>query len=325
MGCRLPMNGRRTSIPASPIRKIFFWRVPGMPFSSRNENDVRSFGGADRSGQERAELRLRVLRSLPTRHQRYLVGEIRKLCNDFLRSQRVPSSEMTPEELLSEVWQKLLGAVSVQSEERSSAPEPTQVSIDANAPERDGRVVWLIDEIGGAVAMAHRREDILRRRFGRGSAGNGRRLVQSLTDGEFTEITSDADAPRALEAADGVLVWRGLLATAALEFGQSDDVSKLLNVLAEHPETLQECSGGQWPITDLVVQLNNRFPPRTWTRDRVDNAKRRLLKWIKRLMRQNGLDEVDLEALFARVARQQERGGPTSPNGLHRHINPQNG
>jgi hypothetical protein len=287
---------------------------------------VRSFGGTDSSGQARAELRLRVLHSLPPKHQRYLFEEIRKLCHHFLHSQRVPSSEMTPEELLSEVWQKLLGAVSVQSEEGaySPAPDPTQVSIDADAPERDGRVVWLIDQIGGSAGIAHRREDILRRRFGRSSHGNGRPLVQPRSDGEFTEIISDADTASGLEAADGLRVWRGLLATAELEFRQSDDLSKLLRVLAEHPEILQDSSGGQWPITELVAQLNNRFPPRTWTSDRVDNAKRRLLKWIKRLMHKNGLDEVDLEALFARVARQQERGGPTSTNGLHRQLNPQN-
>jgi hypothetical protein len=284
---------------------------------------VRSLGGADRPGQARAELRLRVLHSLPPRHQRYLFEEIRKLCHHFLHSQRVPSSEMTPEELLSEVWQKLLGAVSVQSEEGASpALDPTQVSIDPDAPERDGRVVWLINEIGGSAGIAHRREDILRRRFGRASGGNP--LVQPPSDGEFTEIMSDADATSALEAADGARVWRGLLATAGLEFAPSDDLSKLLQLLAEYPEILQDSSGGQWPITTLVVRLNNRYPPRTWTSDRVDNAKRRLLSWIQRLKRKNGLDEVDLEALFARVARQQERGSPTSPNRLHRHLDPQN-
>jgi hypothetical protein len=283
---------------------------------------VRSLGGTDRSGQARAELRLRVLHSLPPRHQHYLFEEIRKLCRHFLHSQRVPSSEMTPEELLSEVWQKLLGAVSVQSEEE--APDPAQVSIDPDAPERDGRVVWLINEMGGSAGIAHRREDILRRRFGRASGGNGRPLVQPPSDGEFTEIRSDADATSALEAADGARVWRGLLATAGLEFAQSDDLSKLLQLLAEHPEILQDSSGAQWPITTLVVRLNNRFPPRTWTSDRVDNAKRRLLNWIQRLKRKNGLDELDLEALFARVAREQEGGSPTSPNRLHRHLDPQN-
>ena len=277
-------------------------------------------------GQARAELRLRVLCSLPPRHQRYLFEETRKLCSHFLRSQRVPSSEMTPEELLSEIWQKFLGPLSVDSEEASdsSSLDPAQVSIDADVPERDGRVVWLIDQIGGSAAIAHRREDILRRRFGRASGGNGRPMVQPKDNGEFSEIVSEADAPKALDAADRQRIWRGLLATAELEFQPSDDLSRMLQLLAESPEILEDWSGGQWPITTLVVRLNNRFPPRTWTSDRVDNAKRRLLKWISRLKRKNGLDGVDLEALFARVARQRERGGPTSPNGKHRHLTPQN-
>ena len=94
--------------------------VPGTQFRSRKENDVRSFDGTDKSGQARAELRLRVLHSLPPKHQRYLFEEIRKLCHNFLHSQRVALSEMTSEELLSEVWQKLLGSVSVQCPYSSS-------------------------------------------------------------------------------------------------------------------------------------------------------------------------------------------------------------
>jgi hypothetical protein len=148
--------------------------------------------------------------------------------------------------------------------------------------------------------------------------------VQPQSDSEFTQMMSDPDATRTLEAADGLRVWRGLLATAELEFRQSDDLSKLLRMLGEHPEILQDSSAGQWPITELIVQLNNRFPPRTRTSDRVDNAKRRLLKWIKRLMHRNGLDEVELEALFARVARHQERRNPESENSLDRQLNPQN-
>jgi hypothetical protein len=38
------------------------------------------------------------------------------------------------------------------------------------------------------------------------------------------------------------------------------------------------------------------------------NAKRRLVNWIKRLMQKHGFDTTDLEDLFARVARNQERG-----------------
>jgi ribosomal 50S subunit-associated protein YjgA (DUF615 family) len=59
-------------------------------------------------------------------------------------------------------------------------------------------------------------------------------------------------------------------------------------------------------VKKIVTLLNERFPPPTWTSDRVDNAKRRLLTWINRLMRKNGLDATDLEALFARVARERE-------------------
>ena len=284
-------------------------------------NDVGFFCAADVSegAQARAELRLRVLCSLPPRHQRYLFEEIRRLCRDYLRCQRVPSSEMTAEELVSEIWQKLLGTVPVYSEETSrlSAPDPYRASIDADAPERDGRVVWLIDQIGGPEAMAHRHEDILRRRYGRALAGSGRCIVQPSSDREFSDIVSDADAPSMLETADHLHIWRGLLATASLAFQQNDDLSVLLRLLAENPGVLQESSGGQWPIKEMVAELNNRCPPPAWTADRVDNAKRRLMNWIKRLRRENGLDDVDLEALFARVARELERGGETSRDRLH--------
>jgi len=275
-------------------------------------------------GQARAELRLRVLRSLPPRHQQYLFEEIRKVCREFLRNRGVPSAELTPEELLSEIWQNLLGPVSVGSGETIDlcSGDLTHVSVDADVPGRDGRVVWLIEEIGGAMAMAHRREDILRRRFGRSSAGSGRPLVQPHDDSVFTDMVSDADAAAMLEAADGRLVWRGLLAMVALEFEPSDDLFMLLRLLSERPALLQDAPGSQWPIMDIVNQLNLRFPPPTWSGDRVDNAKRRLLNWIRRLKRKNGLDDVDLEALFARVAREQERGSPTAPR--WRHVNPQN-
>ena len=243
------------------------------------------------------------------------------MCREFLRNRGVPSSEMTPEELLSEIWQKLLGTVSVGSGEAIDG-DLAQVSIDPDVPERDGRVVWLVQEIGGAMAMAHRREDILRARFGRSSAGSGRPLVQPDGDSVFADIASDADAAGALEAADGRRVWRGLLAMIALEFAPGDDLSMLVQLLSEQPAVLQDSPGGQWPIMDIVNQLNKRFPPPAWTSERVDNAKRRLMNWIRRLKRKNGLDEVDLEALFARVAREQERGSAAPPR--WRYLSPQN-
>jgi hypothetical protein len=96
----------------------------------------------------------------------------------------------------------------------------------------------------------------------------------------------------------------------------------LLRLLAENPGLLHNSSGGQWPISGITAELNDRFPPPSWTSDRVDNAKRRLVNWIKRLKRENGLDDVDLEGLFARVARQQEGGNRASPTKLYdyRHI-----
>jgi hypothetical protein len=56
----------------------------------------------------------------------------------------------------------------------------------------------------------------------------------------------------------------------------------------------------------------------SWTDRRVDNAKKRLLKWISRLMQKNGLDATDLEALFAGVARQEDDGKRVPLTTLHR-------
>ena len=230
------------------------------------------------------------------------------MCRNYLRNRRVLASEMTPEELLSEIYQKLLGTMSLHTDE---APNSTKWSIDPRAPECDGRVVWLIEEIGGTEAIAHRYEDILRQRHGRSEPGRGRRLVQPGNEDEPFEIGSDQVEPGTLQEADARRVWRGLLATANLQFQRDDDVSMLLRLMADVPGILEDSSGGQWPVTKMVALLNSRFPPPPWSGDRVDNAKRRLINWINRLMRKNGLDATDLEGLFARVGRQQEGGERT--------------
>jgi hypothetical protein len=212
---------------------------------------------------------------------------------------------MTSEELVSEIWQKLLGTVSLSDDEApdSSLVNSTEWTVDAHAPERDARVVWLVKEIGGSGALAHRCEDILRQRYGRSLPEGGRRIVQS---GSEDEIDPGPGAYKPLEETDARHVWRGLLTAADLVFPPSDDVSMLLRLLADNPDILGDSSTGRWPVTLMVTSLNSRFPPPTWSDDRVDNAKRRLLHWINRLMRKNKLDATDLEALFARVARQQE-------------------
>jgi hypothetical protein len=257
----------------------------------------------------RAELRLRVLWSLPQGHQRYLFAKIDILCRNYLRSKRVPTSGVTPDELRSEICQKLLGTVSLGNDE-ASGTNPADWSINLQDPEHDGRVVWLIEEIGGSEAIAHRYEDILRQRFGRSLPGRGRPTVQPGAEDEFENMSEPGEC-RPLEEADARRVWRGLLVTADWQFQRDDDVSMLLRLMADDPDLLEE--GGRWPIREMVALLNERFPPPLWNADRVENAKKRLINWIVRLKRRNGFDATDLEGLFARVARQQEGGERALP------------
>ncbi len=78
-------------------------------------------------------------------------------------------------------------------------------------------------------------------------------------------------------------------------------------MLARAPDIFEESSGRQWPVRRLVALLNEHFPPPDWRDRRVEDAKRRLNKWINRLMQKNALDATDLQALFARVARLSEK------------------
>jgi hypothetical protein len=120
---------------------------------------------------------------------------------------------------------------------------------------------------------------------------------------EFADIET-APNEGGLGQADAVNIWHGVLITAARTFQPDDDVCKLLRMLAKVPGVLDESHGSRWPVGRLVTILNAEFSPPPWSDDRVDNAKKRLLNWVQRLMRQNGLDTTDLEAVFARVARQ---------------------
>jgi len=282
--------------------------VPESRSSSRSTHDtpVRPPAGGD--GVARGELRLRVLCSLPSTHQQYLFEEILNLCRYHLRKWRIPATDVTAEELLSEIWEKLLGTVSLDNEQtEESTPLSGEWSINPDAPERDGRVVWLIEEIGGSNAIAHRLEDISRQRHGRFQPNRGRPIVQLRDEDKPTETASDPEGPNRLHDMDVRRIWRGLLITANLRFQAHDDVLMLLRVMDDFREILEE-SSGQWPIKRMVDLLNKRFGTSSWTDDRADNAKRRLVNWIKRLMETNGLDTTDLEDLFARVARNQEKG-----------------
>lgn len=245
----------------------------------------------------RDELGLMVLRSLPQAHQRYLSQEIRRMCCDYLRSNRISTQEISPEELLSEVWLKLLGTVPPPNE----ATHATNWTENAEIPELDGRVVWLIRQIGGSIAIAHRHVDILRQRFGR-----SRTAFQVEADEDVFEVTSSQDGGGTLGQADARNIWIGLQKLASREFGPDEDVAKLLTVLARVPDVFDECGGRQWPVSRIVALLNAHFPPPDWTYHRVDDAKKRLRNWIVRLQRQNAFDATDLEALFARAGRLRE-------------------
>jgi hypothetical protein len=140
--------------------------------------------------------------------------------------------------------------------------------------------------------------------------------VQAGIENETIEPSSDPEQPLALQQVDAYHAWRGLLAMADHQFRHHDDVSMVLRVLNDFD--ILEDPSAQWPIGTMVALLNEHHPPPTWTDDRVDNAKRRLVRWIKGLMQKNGLDATDLEDLFARVARLKEGSGGVSLTGLHR-------
>ena len=157
--------------------------MPETKFSSRimDNESARRDDEDGRREKGRAELRLRMLHSLPRSHRDYLYSEVRRSCEQHLRAKGVPKAELSIEELLSEVWAKLLGVVAVRSKnEPAGIPSLDGLTTNEYEPGLDGRVVWLLEEIGGLQAIAHRHEDILRRRHGRAVPGQGRPTVQSI-------------------------------------------------------------------------------------------------------------------------------------------------
>src|SRR5262249_27958251 len=155
---------------------------------------------------------------------------------------------LTTEELLSEIWQKLLGPVSALDHlEQQSTLMGGSINLDA--PECDGRVVWLINEIGGGQGIAHRYEDILRQRFGRSLPGGGRPIVQPGLENEIEEPEADQESVSLLQQADAKLAWLGFIEMAQQQFLPNDDVSSLLQVLAAHADILTS-SSRQWPVAD---------------------------------------------------------------------------
>ena len=139
-----------------------------------------------------------------------------------------------------------------------------------------------------------------------------RRIKVFLQPPEFPDIEADPDEG-GLGPADAVNISRGVLITAERKFQPDDDVWKLLRMLAKVPWVLDGSDGSRWPVGRLVTILNAEFSPPSWVRRSGRERKQRLLNWVQRLMRQNGLDATDLEAIFARVAASRSNNGCSSP------------
>jgi hypothetical protein len=250
--------------------------------------------------------RLSVLNSLPRQHQDYFFEAVRKLCTAYVASRGTPVADRESEslELFSEVMAKLLGATAAGDVPHAGAKDGEEFKPDfmvQNDPKQDARVAWLVAEIGGRQALAHRREDIRRKLYGRWKEGSYK--VEQLADENVTELAVDPIDPHDDE--DNRRAWRGLLAAAKSEFKPHEDVSILLQLLASDTE-VQAGFGSEWPVTQIIDTLNRRKPARPWNDDRVDNAKKRLRGWIGRIRRNYQVDPVDLMHIFAQYARKQE-------------------
>ena len=285
----------------------------------------------------RGEMALRVLHSLPAQHEKYFYQEIRRRCMNQMASLGVPLAERSSAagELLSEVMAKLLGVGSSTGAESDAQradqiarvfdgeqlPSAASFQTNADDPEKDERVHWLIQEVGGRRALNHRFEDIRRRRWGR-AQGFGYRMVQiSALSNAGPEADRDEDILAQQEQRDGQQeenedphhnrdirrAWTGMLAVASTRFKPHEDARKLLDLLARDPD-VQAGFGLEWPVRKIVDALNIMDPDPPWNDDRIENAKKRLRNWIGGIKREYGLDQTDLLALFARYGRSAASG-----------------
>jgi hypothetical protein len=66
------------------------------------------------------------------------------VCRNYLRNKRVPTSELTPEELISEVWQKLLGTVALDIDEAEKESAATSVFTWPSISAMRHGAMWLV-------------------------------------------------------------------------------------------------------------------------------------------------------------------------------------
>jgi hypothetical protein len=194
---------------------------------------------------------------------------------------------------------------------------------DENDPERDGRVIWLLNELDGICssrALHNLCVDIIRERQG------GKNPPLTVPIGH-TEAESDRGIQQGPDQDDGIheqdiqFAWKGLLALRTSESDDPEDgVLLLLRVLAENPE-IEASFSSQWPIKAIVVLLNARDRHRSWDQRKVDNIKERLARWI--VPKEKAFDDFeDFVAFLARIARKLEsRDGGESDYGRGRDRN----
>ncbi len=315
----------------------------GLGRQSRARLPAQQSGLTELARMTGAQLRLYAWSQLPDRHRDEVCRLVRVRCEAFIGSVRVERGHRKTEvdRLVSEVVAHLLRATSLHRDEnvmesdlsavqtkapseaaaanaKASAPPPWLAAgrIDNSEPVRDARVIWLLDETCNRQALLHRYEDMRRRDRGGKWDGSGYPLVavdeQTIEQlsGHYDPAESEANS---LYAEDSRRAWSGLVYLAEHQFGPGDDVVALVQVLARDRET-QESFGSQWPIGKIVRVLNASQSPAAWNDDRVENAKRRLTKFIAKFKHEHGLDAVDLRALLARYARQRQAVvGPNTP------------
>jgi hypothetical protein len=257
-------------------------------------------------------VRLRVLASLPRPHQEYFFAEVRRMCSNCVARAARQKTDIAAEtmELVSEVMAKLLGIASAEPRPAEDlSGDVTHVLAEDKDPKLDARVIWLIAEVGGAVAISHRYEDVRRRRHGGKWREDGYRQVQ-LEPEHVEGLSVEPDDPH--HEADIRQAWLGLLTLAKSAFRPGEDATIVLDVMA-HDSDIQAGFGTEWPVGAIVATLNRSHPNPPWNDDRVENAKRRLKSWIARLRRDNGLDSTDLMDLLARYARRRDQSPCHAP------------
>ena len=314
-----------------------FYYLPKAPESAHPSRPLSagvSGQSDDRSGSRvmsSAELRLCAWSELPDAHRNEVCRQIRSRCEAFISSLRVDRSQRRSEidKLVSEVVAHLLRATSLRIKEttmdcgplivrpgasgssasrQSGNPLPwfEKGKINLYEPPRDARVIWIVEATCNRQALFHRYEDVRRRDRGGKWDGSGYPLV-AVDDRTIEQLGGhydpDEEGSDSLKEEDARRAWEGLTQLTIHQFGADDDIVALVDVLATDSDT-QESFGSQWPVGKIARALNARRPLAPWNDDRVDNAKRRLIKFISRIKQLNGFDAVDLRAFLARYARQ---------------------